>query len=217
MQTNARVVETTALWTAFEHELTSLGLVTSGELQGALQSLTPNVAEASPVDIANALVRKEKLTPYQAQQLQNGRGKELVLGNYVILDKIGEGGMGQVFKARHRRMKRTVAIKMLPRERLRSGSDVERFRREVELVARLDHTNIVTAYDADECGGQHFLAMQYVDGADLASVVGTSGPLNVGQAIAVLMQVASGLAYAHNKGIVHRDLKPGNLLVDHAG
>jgi hypothetical protein len=196
-------------------KLADLGLVLALDLPAILESLGPESASISEFLIA--LVRKGLITSYQAQLLAVGRGSELVLGNYVILDMIGEGGMGQVFKACHRRMNRLVALKMLPAERVRSELDVERFRREVEVVARLEHANIVTAYDADEWNERHFLAMQYVDGADLASVVRASGTLNVAQAIGVLRQVVSGMSYAHAKGVVHRDLKPGNLLVDRTG
>jgi serine/threonine protein kinase len=200
---------------ALAQQLADLGLVLALDLPAILESLGPETPSIS--EFLSALVRKGLVTPYQAQLLAVGSGSELVLGNYVILDKIGEGGMGQVFKARHRRMKRLVALKMLPSERVQSDLDVERFRREVEVVARLEHANIVTAYDADEWNGRHFLAMQYVDGADLASVVRACGPLNVAHAIGVLLQVVSGISYAHAKGIVHRDLKPGNLLVDRSG
>ena len=139
------------------------------------------------------------------------------MGNYVIMDKVGEGGMGQVFKARHRRMKRIVAIKMLPPAAVNSDAAVERFHREVEMTARLEHPNIVTAYDAGEAAGRHFLAMQYVEGRDLASFVRSNGPLTIAQAISVLVQTARGMAYAHSQGIIHRDIKPGNLLVDRQG
>src|SRR5262245_11193506 len=200
---------------ALEQELTNLGLVSDQDLHGILDSLGPEASSES--ELLNSLVHKEIVTPYQARLLASEPGSHLLLGNYLILDKIGEGGMGQVFKARHRRMNRVVALKMLPLERMRSPSDVGRFRREVELVARLEHANIVTAYDADEWNGRHFLVMQYVDGADLANIVSASGPLTVGQAVSVLLQVASGLSYAHAQGIIHRDLKPGNLLVDRLG
>jgi serine/threonine protein kinase/WD40 repeat protein len=200
----------------FEHSLTSCGLVSAAEVRNIVEE-SGEQPVTSAVDLARALVLRGKLTPFQARLIALGKGQELVLGNYILLDKIGEGGMGQVFKARHRRMKRVVAIKVLPPSTMNSPHAVERFHREVEAVARLEHPNIVTAHDADEAGGRHFLAMQYVEGRDLASLVRSGGPLSIGQAVSVLLQAAAGLAYAHQQGIVHRDIKPGNLLIDRSG
>src|SRR6185503_11634525 len=109
------------------------------------------------------------LTKFQAQEAYQGKAKGLVLGNYALLDKIGAGGMGQVFKAEHRRMKRIVALKMLPASLLKDKAAAARFQREVEAAAKLSHTNIVAAHDADEANGVHFLVMEYVEGNDLAA------------------------------------------------
>ena len=133
------------------------------------------------------------------------------LGNYLLLEKIGQGGMGAVYKAEHRRMKRIVAIKMLPRGRLKDAAAATRFQREVEAAARLEHPNIVTAYDADEANGAHFLVMQYVEGSDLSALVKQHGPLPVAQAVHCILQAAKGLEFAHGEGVVHRDIKPANL------
>ena len=140
-----------------------------------------------------------------------------VLGDYEIIDKIGEGGMGQVFKARHRRMKRLVALKTLPTELSDSEELIRRFEREVEAAAILDHPNIVTAYDAGEQDGVHFLVMQYVEGRDVAAVLKDEGPLTPRRALKFVVQAAKGLAYAHSRGVIHRDIKPANLLVDENG
>lgn len=167
--------------------------------------------------LARALVKDKKLTAFQANLIYQGKTKNLVLGPYVLLDKIGEGGMGQVFKAEHRRMHRTVAIKILPASLTRSAAAVERFQREVQVAAKLDHQNIVTAYDANEANGMHFLAMQFVDGRDLAAIVADRGKLPVPEALNYMVQAARGLAYAHDHGVIHRDIKPANLLVDRDG
>ena len=161
--------------------------------------------------------RQGKLTKYQAQAVYQGKTKGLVFGEYVVLDKLGEGGMGVVLKAQHRRMKRLVAIKVLSSAAMKQPGAVERFHREVEAAAKLSHPNIVTAYDAGEHQGMHYLVMEYVEGKDLAAIVKERGPLAVREAVECILQAARGLQYAHEQGIVHRDIKPGNLLLDKKG
>jgi hypothetical protein len=141
----------------------------------------------------------------------------LVVGNYVVLERIGQGGMGQVYKAQHRKMKRLVALKILPSSAMKSPDAVKRFQREVEAAAKLSHPNIVTAYDADESHGVHFLVMEYVEGRDLAAWVRAYGPLAVEVAADCILQAARGLEYAHSQGLFHRDVKPSNLLRDSNG
>jgi serine/threonine protein kinase len=167
--------------------------------------------------LVTVLYRTGKLTKYQVQAVYEGKTKGLVFGQYVVLDKLGAGGMGVVLKAQHRRMKRTVAIKVLSSAAMKQAGTVERFHREAEAAAKLSHPNIVTAYDADEHQGMHYLAMEYVEGKDLATVVKEHGPLPVQQAVECILQAARGLQYAHSRGIVHRDIKPGNLLLDNEG
>jgi hypothetical protein len=163
------------------------------------------------------LVRAGKLTEYQAGALLQGKARGLAIGNYVILDKLGRGGMGLVLRAQHRRMKRIVALKVLPPSYARNQAAVQRFHREAEAVARLGHPNIVAALDASEYGGLHFLAMEYVDGTDLAGLVRAQGPLAVDRAIECVTQAARGLGAAHAEGIYHRDIKPSNLILDTGG
>lgn len=135
------------------------------------------------------------------------------LGEYTLLEHIGAGGMGQVFKARHRRMDRIVALKILPPQAVSSVESVRRFQREVKAAAKVVHPNIVTAYDAGESGGVHFLVMEFVEGVDLHRYVNERGPMPVDQAANCILQAARGLGYAHRQGIIHRDVKPGNLLL----
>ena len=163
------------------------------------------------------LIERQKLTPFQAQALITGRPTHLVLGNNVLLEKIGEGGMGEVFKAMHRRMRRLVCIKILRPTLVNSQYAVRRFQREVRAAAQLSHPNIVTAFDADEEKGTHFLVMEYVEGQDLGSLVARQGALPVSDVVRYIAQAAVGLEYAHAKGIVHRDIKPSNLLLDERG
>ena len=177
-------------------------------------------AEHQPKDgeqLARLLVKAKKLTAYQAQQIYSGKGKSLVLGNYVILDKLGQGGMGMLLKAMNRMMERTVALKVLSPAVVKSPETIQRFLREVKAVSRLEHPNIVTAFHADEANGTHFLVMQYIEGADLAALVKKQGPLPIEQAVSCVLQAARGLEYAHQRGVVHRDIKPANMLLDNSG
>ena len=194
-------------------------LQASGVLAGdALQPfLPPHASPASAEELALELIRHEKLTKFQASQISRGEGKTLVLGNYLLLEKIGAGGMGQVFKARHQVMERLVAVKVLPSKMTNDQTALARFHREVKAAARLNHHNIVTAYDADHAGSVHFLVMELVEGNDLSALVKRNGPFNVNQAIDYILQAAKGLEFAHKKGVVHRDIKPSNLLLDREG
>jgi serine/threonine-protein kinase len=167
--------------------------------------------------LARELLRRGWLTAYQANQVLQGRGKDLVLGPYRLLERLGEGGMGKVFKARHIRMDRLVALKIIHPDELDSPKAVQRFAREARAAAQLAHPNIVLAHDADQVGNVHFLAMEYVEGTDLAWLVKQSGPLPVAQACEYARQAALGLQHAHEKGLVHRDIKPGNLLLTRTG
>lgn len=134
------------------------------------------------------------------------------IGEYRIERLIGTGGMGRVYLAVHSKMERVVALKTLSAQRMGSERSVGRFYSEVRAAARLMHPNIVTAFDAGESDGIHYLAMEYVDGPTLAQVVAQSGPLAVPVAVDILRQIATGLLHAHDAGIVHRDIKPGNVM-----
>jgi serine/threonine protein kinase len=136
-----------------------------------------------------------------------------VLGQYRILDQLGSGGMGQVFKAEHLLMKRVVALKVMAAHLVKDRSAVARFHREVQAMAQLAHPNIVTAHDAAEAHGLHFLVMEYVDGIDLGRLVAEVGPLPPPLACECIRQAAVGLQHAHERGLVHCDIKPANLLL----
>ncbi len=136
---------------------------------------------------------------------------------YRIVELIGRGGMGNVYRAEHRLMNRPVAIKLINSQLIRQPQAVERFRREVQAAAKLTHPNIVTAYDAEQAGDIHFLVMEFVEGTDLASVVKHRGPMSVVETSECIWQVAEGLQHAHEKGMVHRDIKPHNLMLSAEG
>src|SRR5262249_24497985 len=131
---------------------------------------------------------------------------------YEVLRPLGAGGMGQVFLARHRLMDRMVALKILRPSLLAKPAAIERFRQEVRAAAQLLHPNIVTAFDADQAGDLHFLAMEHVEGTSLDKVVEQHGPVAPSQARAWVRQIALGLHCAQQSGMVHRDLKPGNVI-----
>src|SRR5579883_610087 len=175
------------------------------------------------VDQAAAqLVRDSLLTYFQAKQIKFGRYKRFTIGSkYRLLELIGAGGMGAVYLCEHTLMKRLVALKVLPTEKLDDQSNLERFYREARAVAALDHPNIVRAYDIDQYDKLHFLVMEYVDGHSLQEIVARYAmekklydPIRAAHYIA---QAAVGMQHAHELGMVHRDIKPGNLLLDRAG
>jgi serine/threonine protein kinase len=191
--------------------------MTADEFQAVCDSLPPDEDHRNTTSLVNELVRRKRLTKYQAARLCHGNIEGLSYGNYIVLDELGAGGMGVVFRAEHRRMKRVVALKVLPAEMLKSEIAVQRFHREVEAAAKLTHPNIVAAYDADESDGVHFLVMEYVGGENFTQTVRRRGPMAVDRAIDLCLQTARGLVHAHERGIVHRDIKPSNLLIDPEG
>lgn len=167
--------------------------------------------------LAVLIVKAGLMTRFQLARIIKGQQHELVLGNNILDEIIGAGGMGTVYRAKHRRMNRRVAIKVIDNATKRSDNIMKRFQREVQAAAKLSHPNIVTAYDADEKNGQYYLVMEFVDGKDLATLVDEDGPFNTAKSVSCIIQTAKGLQYAHSQGIVHRDIKPSNLLLDAGG
>ncbi len=195
---------------AFVDRLHSAGLLTEDDLERYFGEPDDDVTT-----LANGLVDGGRLTRLQADRLL--RDRPIVLGEYLLVERIGAGGMGEVYHAVHRRMDRDVALKILPDHLVHTAADVARFEREVRAAAQLVHQNILTAYDAGEREGVHFLVTELVDGPNLKSLVVRGRPLTVTEAVDATLQVAAGLAYAHARGIVHRDVKPSNLLIDSTG
>ena len=141
----------------------------------------------------------------------------LQVGQYRLMEKLGQGGMGAVYKAFHTKLKRIVAIKLLPGYRQRSPQAVARFHREMEAIGRVDHPNIVRAHDANEADGQFFLVMEFVEGVTLSSLVRRLGPLDVADSCEIVRQAAVALQHVHEHGLVHRDVKPSNLMLTTTG
>lgn len=190
------------------------GLLTDTQVSETFRRMKSDGKEVTGEGLIKRLAARGKLTPFQARRIRKGRGLELLMGNYLILGRLGEGGMGIVYKALHRRMQREVALKILKKDISESTDFVARFQREVYAAARLNHPNVVAAYDADECDLGYFLVMEYVDGLDLSQVIHRAGPLSVREVINAIRQAAEALAYAHSQGVVHRDIKPSNLMRD---
>ena len=186
-------------------------------VRAVAQSQGGTITAVSDEDLAGKLVELGIITAYQSQQLrENGRTK-FDLGPYIIVDFIGQGGMGQVYKAVHKVIGRECAVKLLPPHKTTKEA-IANFIRESRLQAKLDHPNLVRVYDFGRDRKSHFLVMEYLPGQDLRRLIRSQAtPLTIQQAASVIMQAALGLDYAHQSGLIHRDVKPGNILVTPSG
>ena len=199
----------------FVGHLLDLGVVSTSNAETCLGVLDDPAREDLRQTIGQ-FVKAGLITRYQTAKILKGQGEDLVLGNYLLLNPIGRGGMGVVYRARHRWMDRIVALKIL-NQRSNDEKALRRFQREIQAAAKLSHPNIVTAFDADESHGRLYLAMEYVPGEDLVTLVKQHGPFPMAKAISCVIQAAKGLHYAHQQRLVHRDIKPSNLLLDYEG
>lgn len=199
------------------------GVIPTAQMKRLLHEfLEPGTSFDSSLKIADELVARKVLTRWQVDELLCGKNKGFLLGPYCILKPLGRGGMGTVYLAEHRVMRRHCAIKVLPTEYLsKEPSFLDRFHLEAQAVAALDHPNIVRAYDVNKAlideKEVHYLVMEYVEGQDLRRMVERQGVLDYREAADLICQAAEGLAHAHARGLVHRDIKPANLLVDTEG
>jgi serine/threonine protein kinase len=190
------------------------------ELGDELRELWPAVEIAEElgagdemtVDSDSHLGRAEHGSQAQAAQ----QGGALHVGDFELLEELGRGGMGVVYRARQVSLDRIVAVKMLLRGELATAAEEARFRAEAESAARLDHPNVVPIYGVGESDGQPFFAMKYVEGTTLARRL-AEGPLSGRESAALLVPVARAIHYAHTQGVLHRDLKPSNILIDEQG
>jgi serine/threonine protein kinase len=195
----------------FIENLRDLQLLEAGRLDDVAR--LPQARGEDPMPLARELIQRGLLTPFQVNSLAKGTGKELVVGPYRLLDRLGEGGMGTVYKACHTAMGRIVALKVIKKNKLSNPLAIKRFLQEVQNAGKLVHPNIVMAFDAGQVGDTHYFAMEYIEGVDLAKLVRMSGPLPVLEACDYIRQAAAGLQHAHERGMVHRDIKPNNLIV----
>jgi serine/threonine protein kinase len=200
----------------FVDALQVTGLLDESQMVQVMHAM-PSEVDALANSLAERLVAEDLLTKYQANMILGRSASPLVLDRYVILDSIGAGGMGIVYKAMHRSLHQIVALKLLPLHAVDSPDKVRRFQREMRAAAKISHPNVVRAFDASEANGQHFFAMEYVEGRDLRSFVKRDGPLSVERAVHVISEAAAGLGSAHSEGIVHRDVKPANILLGNDG
>jgi serine/threonine-protein kinase len=195
-------------------------LLTDSQLRRSLESLQAKHSGKLPGKtqvIVDHMIEEGVLTQWQCDKLLQKKYKGFFLGKYKLLGHIGSGGMSSVYLAEHTLMRRSRAIKVLPRSRVNDSSYLERFHREAQATAALDHPHIVRAYDVDNQGDTHYLVMEYVSGSDLASIVKEQGALGFEDIARYVVHAARGLQHAHEAGMIHRDVKPANLLVDENG
>ena len=194
------------------------GMVDEQKLSAYLQrrQLTRGLP-ADPREFADELVRDGILTYFQSEQFLLGKWRGFTIGKYKLLERVGVGGMGQVFLCEHMFMKRRVAVKVLPPAKADQPAALGRFYREARAAGGLDHPNIVRTHDIDQDGNLHFIVMDYVDGPNLLDIVKKFGPMDLGRAVSYIRQVAGGLDYAFRNALIHRDIKPGNVLIDRKG
>jgi serine/threonine-protein kinase len=195
-------------------------LVPADRLEGFLAALQTSGDVSTPDELLDRLVAAGMITRFHADKLATGKykGFQLADDRYLILDQLGQGGMGQVFLAEHAQMRRLVALKVLNPHAFEHDTVArERFFREARAAGVLDHPNIVRIFDLCQDGKILFLVMEYVEGLSLQSLVAKRGPLDVGTACHYARQVAFGLQHAHAMGFVHRDIKPANLLLERTG
>jgi serine/threonine protein kinase len=193
------------------------GVVEEKRLEAAVRTLRPEHVSAEPAQLAQAMINAGLLTRFHAEQILRGRIRGFTLGNYKVLERLGSGGMAQVFLCEDAAKGQRVAIKVLPGASAQNEELLKRFQREARAASGLDHPNIVRTYEIDKEGKHHFQVMEYVDGAGLHELVQKFGPLSVARAAHYIRQAALALQHAFEAGMVHRDIKPGNLMVDRTG
>jgi eukaryotic-like serine/threonine-protein kinase len=195
----------------FVESLRKHQLLKPGQLDELTRFVQPRFSETP--GLAKELVRRGWLTVFQINQLFQANGQDLVLGPFRIIDYLGKGGVSQVFKAWHTGRNCVVALKVIHSDLLTNADAVRRFEREMRVVGKLNHPNVVRAFEDDAIGAAHFYAMEFVEGTDLNKLVQLGGPLPPATACACARQAALGLQHAHELGLIHRDIKPANLVL----
>jgi formylglycine-generating enzyme required for sulfatase activity/tRNA A-37 threonylcarbamoyl transferase component Bud32 len=203
---------------AFYAHIRASGLLPEAQLQ----ELWVWIGTAKPdvQGLAREVNRRGWLTAFQIKEIFKGRGRDLTIGKdgkYILLDLLGEGGMGRVYKAHQTRLGRDVAVKVIRKEKLKHPAAEARFKQEINALSTMKHPNVVDVIDADLDGDTKYYVMEYVDGTDLTRMVRERGPLPVHEACEYIRQAALGLHHAFEKELVHRDIKPSNILVSRNG
>ena len=191
------------------------GLMDADGLQKCFDALPPEKRVEGHIDrrLARQAMLLGLLTLWQAQQLMAGRSTGFKIDRYVLVDLIGQGGMGRVYLARDTRLNRRVAVKILSPERVNNPRAIARFHREAMVGAQLQHENLVRIYDEGEAQGRCYLVMEYIEGKNIGQMIAENGPIPTGVAARLVRQVALGLEHAQRKGLIHRDVNPYNILV----
>jgi len=196
------------------------GLMDVEALTACWDAIAPAKRE-DPANIDQRLARQavqlKSLTNWQASQLLAGRTSGYKVDRYLLLELIGQGGMGRVYLARDTRLSRRVALKILSPERVCNPRAIARFQREARVGAQLQHENLVRIYDFGESKGRYFLVMEYIEGKTIGTLIFEQGPMPSATAVRLVRQVALGLEHAHRKGLIHRDVNPYNILVTRDG
>ena len=196
------------------------GLMDAQKLMACWNAISPGKRDdPQHVDrrLARQAVQARALTLWQAQQLMAGRTSGFKVDRYVLLDLIGQGGMGRVYLAQDSRLNRQVALKILSPERINNPRAIARFQREARVGAQLQHENLVRIYDFGESSGRFFLVMEYIEGKTIGTLIAEQGAIPSAIAVKLVRQVAMGLEHAHRKGLIHRDVNPYNILVTRDG
>jgi serine/threonine protein kinase len=193
------------------------GLIEPERIDTFVAKAKTDPSATTPRQWAGLLVASGLLTRFQAEQILLGKWRGFTVGRYKVLERLGSGGAGTVYLCEHVKVRRKVAVKVLPTIRASNPAAVGRFHREARAAGVLNHPNLVKCHDIDQEGELHYLVMEYVDGASLHEIVARSGPLEPVRAAQYVRQAALGLQHAHEAGLVHRDIKPANILVDRSG
>ena len=193
-------------------------VVEDGTLEGFLRLFhAADLGAIPPPGLFSLMVEQGLLTRFQAEELAAGRGDRLWIGGHLLLERIGRGGMGEVFLAEHVLLRRRVAVKVLTTGAESGPTARDRFRREAQAAAAVDHPNVVRVFDGNVAHDPPFLVMEFVDGVSFQAAVVRHGTFSAGEAAACGAQVARGLQAAAAVGLVHRDIKPANVLIDRKG
>lgn len=201
----------------FYQNLQASGLLTAAQLRDLFGWMAYKKPDLQAM--AKEISRRGWLTPFQIKEIAKGRAAALrVADRYILIDILGEGGMGRVYKAHDTRMGRDVALKVIRKEKLKHPAAAGRFEQEIQALGTMTkHPNVVDVYAAEQVGGNHFCVMEYIEGADLTKLVLARGPLPVTEACDAIRQAALGLQHAFETGLVHRDIKPSNIIVPRNG